>query len=98
MLSFAKWWRRSSVILRRKGASFRRPRRAQCRKWRELIPIIAVMIRAPISRRSFLVATATTAAFACLPLRAAEPRRKKIALIGTEVRRHSHAQHFIDRL
>ena len=24
--------------------------------------------------------------------------RKKIALIGTEVRKHSHAQHFIDRL
>lgn len=30
----------------------------------------------------------------------AEPKtqRKKIALIGTEVRKHSHAQHFVDRL
>ena len=50
-----------------------------------------------LSRRSFLVSTAAAAAFACMPLRAAERRRKKIALIGTEVRRHSHAQHFIDR-
>lgn len=33
----------------------------------------------------------------CAPLRAAENRRKKIALIGTAVYKHSHAQHFIDR-
>lgn len=26
------------------------------------------------------------------------PRRPKVALLGTEVRKHSHAQHFIDRL
>ena len=50
-----------------------------------------------VSRRSFLVSTAAVAAFACAPVRAAERRRKRIALIGTEVRRHSHAQHFIDR-
>lgn len=30
-------------------------------------------------------------------MRGAERRRRRIALIGTEVRRHSHAQHFIDR-
>jgi hypothetical protein len=50
-----------------------------------------------VSRRSFLVSTAAAAVFACAPIRAAERRRKKIALIGTEVRRHSHAQHFVDR-
>jgi hypothetical protein len=51
-----------------------------------------------LTRRSFLVSTATSAAaLACMPLRAAERRRKRIALIGTEMRRHSHAQHFIDR-
>ena len=51
-----------------------------------------------LSRRSFLVSTAAAgAALACMPVRAAERPRKKIALIGTEVRRHSHAQHFIDR-
>lgn len=51
-----------------------------------------------LSRRSFLISTATTAAaLTCMPARAAERRRRKIALIGTEVRRHSHAQHFIDR-
>jgi hypothetical protein len=50
-----------------------------------------------LTRRSFLVSTAATAALAWVPLRAAAPARKKIALIGTEVRRHSHAQHFIDR-
>ncbi|MCI0744606.1 MAG: hypothetical protein L0Y58_04290 [Verrucomicrobia subdivision 3 bacterium] len=51
-----------------------------------------------ISRRSFLMSMASaTAGLSCLPLRGAERPRKKIALIGTEVRRHSHAQHFIDR-
>src|SRR5688572_19045619 len=50
-----------------------------------------------LSRRSFLVSSAATAALACMPLRSAERPRKKIARIGTEVRRLSHAQHFIDR-
>lgn len=50
-----------------------------------------------ISRRSFLAATAATAALACFPAAAAEKRRKRIALLATEVRTHSHAQHFIDR-
>ena len=50
-----------------------------------------------LSRRSFLVSTASAAALLGHPLRAATPRRKTIALIGTEVRLHSHAQHFIDR-
>ena len=54
-------------------------------------------MNSPLSRRSFLVSTAATAALAWTPLRAAAPARKKIALIGTEVRRLSHAQHFIDR-
>lgn len=49
------------------------------------------------SRRSFLLSTAAAAAVHGLPLRAAPARRKTIALIGTEVRLHSHAQHFIDR-
>jgi hypothetical protein len=54
-------------------------------------------MNSPLSRRSFLAGTAATALLACAPLRAAEHRRKRIALIGTEVRQHSHAQHFIDR-
>jgi len=49
----------------------------------------------PWTRRSFLLATAAAAAAAnaapVLP-------RKKIALIGTVVFVHSHAQHFLDRL
>src|SRR5258705_13713768 len=52
-----------------------------------------------LSRRSFLAATATSAAaLVCTSGFAAERRRKRIAFIGTEVRRHSHAQHFLDRL
>ena len=51
----------------------------------------------PLSRRSFLVSTAATAALACAPLRGAARPRKKIALIVTEVRRLSHGQHFLDR-
>jgi len=54
-----------------------------------------------LNRRSFLASTAAAAvALNCAGIpsvRAAERRRKKIALIGTEVRQHSHAQHFIDR-
>lgn len=49
------------------------------------------------SRRSFLVSAGATAALAWIPVHATEPRRKRIALLGTEVRTHSHAQHFIDR-
>src|SRR3954447_5833496 len=30
--------------------------------------------------------------------RAADSPRKKVAFIGTEVRTHSHAQHFLDRM
>ena len=49
------------------------------------------------SRRSLLASTLGATALAALPLCAAEPRRKKIALVGTAVYRRSHAQHFIDR-
>lgn len=47
------------------------------------------------SRRAFLGTVAGTAVAASLP--AADTPRKKIALIGTVSRTHSHAQHFIDR-
>ncbi len=50
-----------------------------------------------LSRRSFLVSTGSAAAFLGAQIHAAPTRRKTIALIGTEVRLHSHAQHFIDR-
>ena len=50
-----------------------------------------------LSRRSFLAACAGTCA-AAAPLCAASERRKRIAFLGTEVRTHSHAQHFLDRL
>jgi hypothetical protein len=47
------------------------------------------------TRRSFLVASAA-AALAPAVARG-EGRRKRIAFLATEVRRHSHAQHFLDR-
>jgi hypothetical protein len=49
------------------------------------------------SRRSFLASSLAATALICAPLRAAENRRKKIALIGTAVYKLSHAQHFLDR-
>jgi hypothetical protein len=51
-----------------------------------------------LSRRRFL-ATATAAVMAGIPstAQAATPARKRIALLATEVRLHSHAQHFVDR-
>jgi hypothetical protein len=52
-----------------------------------------------INRRNFLATGAVgVAGLALNPLAAAGTGRRKIALIGTEVRTHSHAQHFIDRL
>ena len=39
-----------------------------------------------------------TAAVPGLALGQAPPARKRIAFLGTEVRTHSHAQHFLDRL
>lgn len=55
------------------------------------------------SRRTFLANLSTIAATAMIaPVRlsSAEPggSRKKIAFLGTEVRTHSHSQHFLDRL
>ncbi len=48
------------------------------------------------TRRTFL-ATAVASTLATRVRASAEPR-KKIAFLGTEVRTHSHAQHFLDRL
>jgi hypothetical protein len=51
------------------------------------------------TRRAFLAgATALAAGTLGLPVRAAQPARKKVAFLGTEVRLHSHAQHFLDRM
>jgi hypothetical protein len=57
------------------------------------------MLSTPLTRRSFLKATAAGAALGLGPgvAQAQAPAKKKIALIGTVVYRHSHAQHFIDR-
>lgn len=50
------------------------------------------------TRRTFLAAGVAGAVTLAVPrMQAAEAGRKRIALIGTEVRTHSHAQHFIDR-
>ncbi len=50
-----------------------------------------------LQRRQFLAASAGCL-LATQFARAAQTSRKKIAFIGTEVRTHSHSQHFLDRL
>lgn len=50
-----------------------------------------------LTRRQFLAAGSVGMALSALPAWVHPPRRPKVALIGTEVRLHSHAQHFIDR-
>jgi hypothetical protein len=50
-----------------------------------------------ITRRSFLLSATAATVAAATPLRAAAGR-KKLAFIGTEVRRNSHPQHFLDRM
>ncbi|MEX0611519.1 MAG: hypothetical protein WD738_00755 [Pirellulales bacterium] len=52
-----------------------------------------------LTRRTFLAgATAAATSAWTSRIRAAASQRKKIAFLGTEVRVHSHAQHFLDRL
>jgi hypothetical protein len=52
-----------------------------------------------LTRRTFLASTVAVAAGAWTPAaRAAQSARKKVAFLGTEVRLHSHAQHFLDRM
>ena len=49
-----------------------------------------------LDRRSFLASTAL--ALTVSPLRSQPTSRPRVAFLGTVVRRHSHAQHFLDRL
>ena len=54
-----------------------------------------------MNRRSFIGNCGLLTAAVAVPgvaLGQAGPRRKRIAFLGTEVRTHSHAQHFLDRL
>ena len=53
--------------------------------------------RIALNRRSFLTACAGACA-AATAFSGESQRRKRIAFLGTEVRTHSHAQHFLDRL
>lgn len=55
------------------------------------------MKRRSVSRRTFLQTGTAIAAAASLGA-SAPTQRKTIAFLGTEVRRHSHPQHFLDRL
>jgi hypothetical protein len=51
----------------------------------------------PVTRRAFLHTGAALTASAALGARP-KSGRKRIAFVGTEVRTHSHPQHFLDRL
>ena len=51
-----------------------------------------------IPRRQFLTASSLALAGSRLGFSADQTSRKKVAFLGTEIRRHSHAQHFLDRL
>jgi hypothetical protein len=50
-----------------------------------------------MDRRQFVFTGACAVAGAPFLKADAEPKRKRIAFLGTEVRLHSHAQHFLDR-
>ena len=51
------------------------------------------------NRRQFLQGLAVAGAgVAAWPAFAGNETRKKVAFLGTEVRQHSHAQHFLDRM
>lgn len=52
-----------------------------------------------MDRRNFLATVGTTAALSATPSTGAEkpPAKPRIAFLGTVIRKHSHAQHFLDR-
>lgn len=50
-----------------------------------------------IARRNFVVGAGLTLAGTRVSLGSQSQGRKRIAFLGTEVRKHSHAQHFLDR-
>jgi hypothetical protein len=56
------------------------------------------MDRPALSRRRFIAAAASACVTPALAKAAEGQTSKRIAFLGTEVRRHSHAQHFLDRL
>lgn len=52
-------------------------------------------------RRKFIVSSAAACSLPLLTSAtapAAQPKPRRVAFLGTEVRKHSHAQHFLDRL
>lgn len=51
-----------------------------------------------LDRRKFIASATVALNFGVKTFAKTEPPRKKVAFIGTEVRRHSHAQHFLDRM
>ena len=51
-----------------------------------------------LDRRQFLAASTLSLAFTAKTSAKTDAPRKKVAFIGTEVRTHSHAQHFLDRM
>ena len=50
------------------------------------------------NRRQFLAASTASLALPALATAANSSSPKRVAFLGTEVRQHSHAQHFLDRL
>ena len=56
------------------------------------------MNKIPLDRRSFLTAAAGVCVAPALTRADQAPQTKRVAFLGTEVRQHSHAQHFLDRL
>ncbi|MGD9855201.1 MAG: hypothetical protein AB7U20_09655 [Planctomycetaceae bacterium] len=50
-----------------------------------------------LTRRSFLAASTAALAASVWGADSGSTKRKKVAFLGTEVRQHSHAQHFLDR-
>lgn len=51
-----------------------------------------------MKRRSFLMSVAGGCLLPSLSLEAAQLRKPRVAFLGTVVKKHSHAQHFLDRM
>ena len=62
------------------------------------LTLFAGSIRMQLNRRTFAYVSGMSIAASQFPNgHASPPQRNRIAFLGTEVRQHSHAQHFLDR-
>jgi hypothetical protein len=95
-----RWRTRSRVFSHRRPKTYGKEKINRLQQLPMKTELVATTRPTALNRRRFLLASGAAAlAAGCAPSRRVRGSSspKTVALIATEVRRHSHAQHFIDR-